>query len=203
MLTPDNTQKRYVSKRDIQRRDWSYVGMPLQRGDQPWFCFFNSTVNEFFIYLDKDRNTSITTVPTSSTAGSTLPTSTMMAQEQTGKTTSTSQTPTFAAYNPTPASPYPSPSTTYGKRSFQSSNPYATEYPKMIKMLEKRKPGGNVPPYCQKMQVLDDWDIVPIPTVAPIWITENDYDGPNKKLRRDSDTTSQLESNCVCEWISN
>lgn len=87
------------------------------------------------------------------------------------------------------------------------------DYPKLIKMVEKRKPMDNssdyVQPYCQKMQVLDDWSIVPIYTEEPICIDEVQYpsassvDVKKRVLRRDErDVVADLESYCICEWTS-
>ena len=82
-------------------------------------------------------------------------------------------------------------------------------FPKLIKMVEKRKPDNNVQPYCQQMQVLNNWQIVPIPTIPTICIEENEYmptspsGGSRMAIRkRSSDTVQQLGSNCVCEWFS-
>ena len=87
-------------------------------------------------------------------------------------------------------------------------------------MVEKRKPKDPsepdyVLPYCQKMQVLDDWSIVPIMTVPTISIEEKQYatstasstsEGSNNKRllrsRDERDVVSDLESYCICEWTS-
>jgi len=81
-------------------------------------------------------------------------------------------------------------------------------------MVEKRKPLDpnevHVEPYCQKMQVLDNWEIVPIPTVETLCIEEIQYQSAastgttNKKARSDDlrDVVLDLESYCVCEWTS-
>jgi len=84
-------------------------------------------------------------------------------------------------------------------------------FPKLVKMVEKRKPDSNVQPYCQQMQVLNNWQIMPIPTVPTICVTEDEYnpaaatDGGTKRmarLKRSPDTVAQLSSNCICEWFS-
>lgn len=73
-------------------------------------------------------------------------------------------------------------------------------------MVEKRKPDQNVQPYCQQMQVLNNWQIMPIPTVPTICIEEDEFGAAatansGNKIKR-GDTVQQLGSNCVCEWFS-
>lgn len=87
----------------------------------------------------------------------------------------------------------------------------------MIKMVEKRKPHDNIDPYCQQMQVLDNWQVVPIPGVDVVEIDEEefeDYQQGTSKVRRshagrrglslakrdEEEIISDLESLCVCEW---
>lgn len=85
-------------------------------------------------------------------------------------------------------------------------------------MVEKRKPADqsaiHIQPYCQMMQVLDNWDIVPIPTVEKLCIEEIQYPtstatGVSKKhyerkreQEQGNDVVSDLESYCICEWTS-
>jgi len=75
------------------------------------------------------------------------------------------------------------------------------DYPLLIKIEEKRKPTGNIRPYCEQMQILDNLDIVPIGTVAQIPVPEvGAMDAPaSRRLKRRDDYLSQ---NCACEWIS-
>jgi hypothetical protein len=94
----------------------------------------------------------------------------------------------------------------------QASGAGSLNYPKLAKMVEKRKPDDNVPPYCQQMQVLNDWQIVPIPTVATVAVDESEYSatptpGRSKMTvrKRSSDASNaaqELGSNCICEWFS-
>lgn len=87
----------------------------------------------------------------------------------------------------------------------------------MIKMVEKRKPHDNIDPYCQQMQVLDSWQVVPLPGVDVVEIDEvefEDYEAGTNKFKRsplgsigkslvkrdEQDIISDLESLCICEW---
>lgn len=76
-------------------------------------------------------------------------------------------------------------------------------------MVEKRKPDDNVQPYCQQMQVLNNWQIMPIPDVPTICIEELDFGpiptGNSRMGKRGTDigtTVQQLGSNCICEYSS-
>lgn len=121
---------------------------------------------------------------------------------------------TFLAYNPVFNPP---PTSTLNKRSYETREPNMQDYPKLIKMVEKRKPQDNstddyVQPYCQMMQVLDDWSIVPIYSQPPIEIDEIQYPAstPAPGLKRslpfsptdERDVVADLESYCICEWTS-
>lgn len=133
-------------------------------------------------------------------------------------TSPTSGPTVFAAYAPTPAAASPTPYMM--ERSYETSAPNVSNYPKLIKMVEKRKPvdpavSGYVQPYCQKMQILWDWNIVPIETVPIIPIQEVQYtvapttstSSPNPihrmmRHRSKRDAVTDLESFCICQWTS-
>ena len=95
-----------------------------------------------------------------------------------------------------------------GKKSRRDANVSSPSFPKLAKMVEKRKPNDNVQPYCQQMQVLNDWQIMPIPDVPTVSIEESDYSqaaatGDSRRaVKRNTDTVQQLSSNCLCEWFS-
>jgi hypothetical protein len=122
----------------------------------------------------------------------------------------TSGSATAATYSATPTGIWPG-----GKMKAKRSSPYTdpdspSEFPKLVKMVEKRKPHGNIEPYCQQMQVLNNWQIMPIPDVPTICIDETEFakpTGSNRLVRRKTklqkkDSTQELESNCICEWFS-
>ncbi|PYH89811.1 hypothetical protein BO71DRAFT_97672 [Aspergillus ellipticus CBS 707.79] len=121
------------SKRDYVTEDEVAASMfsrkqVAQAGDKPWFCWWNSTVMEFFLYINE------TTKEASYSSSTTIVTTTAQAT-QSGQATSNS----------------------VSKRS--SSLP---DYPRRIKMEEKREYPGAANPYCQQMQVLDDGEVGPI-----------------------------------------
>ncbi|KAK5072000.1 hypothetical protein LTR51_006484 [Lithohypha guttulata] len=227
-------EKRSVDARVVARSIASYDGTPLKPSDKPWFCFWNSTINEFFVYINQaapnePESTTTqhklekwTTSQTSLTTKATLLASTTSGVAMLEKTMATSPTQaptTFAAYGPTYAGAAASP-TTWNKRSYETSAANISNYPKLIKMVEKRRPSDPavedyVKPYCQMMQVLDDWSIEPIETVPTICIEEVLYTTSSatatsnaRRLLRgrdyddERDVVGDLESYCICEWTS-
>lgn len=234
-MNPDDfgNKKRSIGEDVVARSVATYDGKPLKPADQPWFCFWNSTINEFFIYLNQAApNSSNTITSTSNNKVMTHTSSTMattgvfsswtsataaaMIDDSTMATAPTSGPTVFAAYAPTPVAA--SPTINPDKRSYDTSAANVSNYPKLIKMLEKRKPinpavSDYVQPYCQKMQVLWDWNIVPIASVPTIAIQEVQFTLPTStstttsnhrlmRYRSVRDAVSDLESYCICEWTS-
>ncbi|ERF75254.1 hypothetical protein EPUS_00046 [Endocarpon pusillum Z07020] len=195
-----------------RRKDDSHIyGMPE---DKPWFCWFNETLLEFFIYVDKSVNSSATTPAATATPSS--PSTTPSTFTTPSSTTLGSSLPPPAAFTGKPSgSPYGPPEdfvnhhTTesgYNRRrsddKLQKRKRY-DDYPLLMKVEEKRKPRGNVPPYCQQMQVLDSGEIVPVPYVAQISVQEiEDMDDDNQNRFRRRGDAEDLSRGCACEWIS-
>ena len=169
-------------------------------GDKPWFCWFNETVVEFFIYFNKSHDPASTSSymasgSTSSAAAITAPVSLPVGSAQ----------PSAAA------------STGMAKRDYAQALPFNTNanYPLPIKFEEKRKPSDNIQPYCQQMQVLDDGRIVT--TGGEIIVAENpsteDATAARKRRMRKryaGMTGDQLDNyldevqpgDCKCEWLT-
>ena len=181
--------------------------------DKPWFCWFNETLLEFFIYVDKNVSSSATTTTTTATPSS----------PSTAPSTFTPPTTTLGSSLSLPAGVTGKPSgPPYGPREefikhhstdsgynrrrsddyLQPRNSY-DDYPLLMKVEEKRKPIGNVPPYCQQMQVLDNGEIVPVPSVAKIPVQEiEDMDAYNRNRFRRRGDAEDLSRGCACEWIN-
>ncbi|RMZ92079.1 hypothetical protein DV736_g664, partial [Chaetothyriales sp. CBS 134916] len=213
------SNKRSVSASHIQRRAQNIPrGTYLNVADKPWYCFWNSTVEEFWIFLDQDVNP-----PSSASSASTSWPSSSITAAPFGY----SPTPTISIHKEGYPPPPPPPATTQNPTNdpnpspvpshppppkLKRSSPYTDSnsqnyFPKLIKMVEKRKPVGNVTPYCQQMQVLNDWQIMPIASVQTIAIEETDFAKPTGSRRRwtlgqRSDPKQELESNCVCEYFN-
>ncbi len=172
-------------------------GSIAQPTDKPWYCFWNGTILEGFIFITQSVNTSAseTTVPPSAAA-------------------------TSEAYSQRMNQPP-------GKR---QASPSPLQYPKMIKIEERRPQNNYVQPYCQQMQILNTGQ--PGPLRSPITneliivnLTESEppfqqqaqevpggEGGPSGpwdsaptaggQARRRSHTKRQSLNPCQCEWTS-
>ena len=211
---PSNKIRRSAAAEDLSRRDTSpWAGNYLHVGDQPWYCFWKSTVNEFWIFLDQNMDdANQTSAPSTNAVTSTStpvtaspPQSTSFASPPMYDVSATGVDPSLTTSYSVPTIEASWSSSTYAKRQISMGS---ANYPKLIKMVDKRKPDNNIQPYCQQMQVLNDWQIMPIPDVPTIYIEETDYSqaaatGNSRMFRRRSgDTIQELDSNCVCEWFS-
>lgn len=96
-----------------------------QPGDKPWFCWWNSTMMEFFLYVN--QSTTDTGYGSTATTDNNLAASTATSQAQ-------------------------------AKRDGN-----AADYPRKIKIEERRDYSGAQAPYCQQMQVMSDGQPVPLP----------------------------------------
>ena len=225
-------QKRSIHAADILPHDdgssYDYTDQYLRVADKPWYCFWNSTVEEFWVYLERDLPqpgaSSSSTTATITTAPSTTSTSGSVAStECTGTTYATSNQ--YNRYSQ-PTSAPTSGGWKHRKRGASASSAASSappeypatagtpQFPKLVKMIEKRKPQNNIQPYCQQMQVLNNWQIVPIPLIPTICIEETEFAAPTSSptsngkrweeyvAKRNAQTQTQLESNCICEWLS-
>ena len=113
-LTPASNKE--TTTWDVFKRSADYDGTPLIPSQKPWFCFWNSTINEVFIYLNQAAPTNSTTTTTSKDASDSKstshgpPTTTLFSQttsvaamqELTAATSPTQTATVFQAYNPAP-----------------------------------------------------------------------------------------------------
>jgi hypothetical protein len=209
------------------KRQAPYSNTYLSQGDKPWYCFWNQTVEEFWIFLEKEASWSTASAAAAMTASSSAsyPSGYPRTGSSSSPSSSATSNPTELALEAGPAMSSPTYSSNYGpkvrrKRASTTTNAFPAAgtqppFPKLIKMVEKRKPHDNIDPYCQQMQVLDSWQVVPIPGVDIIGIDEQEFDeyagGPSKRsnpgvngqslARRDeNDIIADLESLCICEW---
>ncbi|KAL8638832.1 MAG: hypothetical protein Q9228_004051 [Teloschistes exilis] len=148
-------------------------------GNKPWFCYWNSTILEIFIYVT--QNSSGPSPPTSSGSGS-------------------------ASSSPvdweSPAMP-----TNLGRR--QNVDPsQLVVYSKDIKIEERRSPNPSATtPYCVHMQIMNDGTASPLQdengspqTVELIEAPPS----PGMKMRKRKDLWEREESAdaCQCEWVN-
>lgn len=122
-LSPSGSQKRENDERDHTVSDFMRKQV-AQPGDQPWFCYWNGTLLEAFIYVN---DTSIAGAYTTSTTSTSLPT----------KTSGSTASPTFSSSSADSSMPV-----------------WLPAYPKVMKIEERRVPGDqSITPYCIQQNI--------------------------------------------------
>ncbi|KAF2178849.1 hypothetical protein K469DRAFT_325320 [Zopfia rhizophila CBS 207.26] len=127
----------------------------VQPGDTPWYCVWNQTFIEGYIYvIDNSTGASFTGFPSAfpTPFGSSIPV------EPTGPPPSVTDAPHSRVFNGEPPPPTPTP-TSFQRRG-DGDYPRPPPYPRIVKIEERRLPGAPQP-YCQKMLLLDNGVIVP------------------------------------------
>ena len=183
----------------LQERDdstWESDSI-AQPTDKPWYCFWNGTILEGFIFVTQTANTSAS-----------------------GNTTSPSAAATSEAYFQGMNQP--------PRKRQASSSPL--QYPKMVKIEERRMQDNCVQPYCQQMQILNtgqpgplqnpitgDFIIVNLTESEPPLqhqeqeipggegVPSNPWDSVSTtggQARRRSHNKRQSLNSCQCEWTS-
>jgi hypothetical protein len=225
MSDTDENNKRSISLSSLRSRQSIQYDF-LAIGDSPWYCYWNQTIEEFWIFLEQDNNSSptsaqaqnqITSAPTNHYGFPTASPSTP--SEAASATTSTPNQVEAAGSEPTWPPKFKRGHPVPSDFAFPATS-LAPGMPNLVKMVEKRKPHSNIQPYCQQMTVLPNWNIIPKEGVETICIEEKQYaeetgsiekrwvDKKSHVVRgeggivRRLDFTEQLESLCICEWMS-
>ncbi|KAL9117401.1 MAG: hypothetical protein Q9187_006062, partial [Circinaria calcarea] len=175
---------------------------PVLRGDKPWFCFWNNTILEGFIYVKVDSTiewpnasaivSSLLESPAPSVGSFPDPNADPSSALVPTETSVSVPTPSFAtdAYNP--GYPSPTPTSGYAKRAASQPTSHPSPYPKLVKIEERRLLENPVSPYCQMMQVLDNGLLGQVPNEngdpVIVHLTEDEpeiaYTGSNSGSRR-------------------
>lgn len=173
-------------------------------GDQPWYCIWNATYIEGYIYVtDNSTAATMTSYPT---PNPTDPFNGMMPESSelvsSSGTVSPSATPPPTKRDPQQSATGPN---------FRFPFPY----PRIVKIEERRLPGGPQP-YCQKMQLLDNGQMAPASDNVIVWLQESDpsmpefYGAPpgpppspsgGSKARSVRDKRSDPSDACHCQWM--
>lgn len=181
-------------------------------GDKPWFCWFNNTVLQIFIYVNKPLESAALADAETPSPGLEVPSSftTLVSATATPGTptiTSVAENPPMQTRFPTATFAQDS-STIFGyrkKRDPHLGRRQTTFYPRVVKIEEKREPNGNIQPYCEQMQILNNWEIVPRDAISRIPVREvgSEETSPfvSRRLGRRGDDF-HLHQTCACEWIS-
>jgi hypothetical protein len=151
-------------------------------GDFPWYCYWNSTYIEGYIYA-KDNSTAatFTDFPTawpSTPYGTSVPAETAP--------------PAQATEAPPPA---PQGSTVPLGRRGDGPYPRHAPYPRIVK-IEERRLRDSSKPYCQKMRLLEDYTVVPAMTEdgAPIQVYLEETDPTMEEFMAADDPLSSSNS---------
>ncbi|TVY67467.1 hypothetical protein LSUE1_G008786 [Lachnellula suecica] len=189
------------SKRDIEERqgggsgNWHDTGDFMRKGvaqpgDKPWFCYWNGTLLETFIYVNQ-----------TSAAGSQQ--SSASAMSATASTTSKSATGTYSSSVPTSSTQGPG----FQYSGASQFTPQPPAYPKVVKLEERRIPQGtqSIAPYCVQHTVNSDGTTSPLmnSTGQPVTISLNETE-PASYTRRDLPGRNlfdrQAVDKCGCTW---
>lgn len=204
-LDTPSTRKRSnngPSPGDFQRKSTA------QAGDQPWFCFWNGTLLETFIYPNQSASynggNSSQSPSSASTTTTASPSSSSTYHNKRGYTSSTST------------------STASSASSTSSSSPdFLPFLPKVLKLEERRIPEGSlaVVPYCVQMKISSDGSATPVlnSTNQPVTIYINEteptfasmsskrsvllYDSESLLMERGIEER-QSATSCSCEWVA-
>lgn len=173
ILPQDTFSSNSVSKRGISESDILTNSLHrkelAQNGDKPWFCWWNGTIMEFFLYI----NESIKDYETDSS------TATKFSLD------------------------HPGPTQTPSPREISKREPDLPDYPRRIKIGEKRDYPEAKAPYCQQMEVLGGGQIR---TYSPATFQIQEIEPtPTTTLKGDRSATHQTytamaeyEKACYC-----
>lgn len=124
----------------LEDRDVTQYGSPdliATPPNRPWFCFWNGTILEGFIFVTLDSNSINASTSTSSPASDQPP-------------FGSNPIPSLTSAGPLGASSKPG---SWSKRAMSLPTNLAS-FPKIVKIEERRNARNPVQPYCQQMQIL-------------------------------------------------
>ncbi|KAL8798963.1 MAG: hypothetical protein Q9182_006241 [Xanthomendoza sp. 2 TL-2023] len=190
--------KRWIVDRQARRERRRAVATPTAK---PWFCYWNNTLLEGFIYVTQNFSGQYQAVSSEYLASSS-------SAAESGTSEGDSGSGSFHAYTPHP----PRSTGSFGKR--QSIDPsQLAAYSKDIKIEERRAPNTSPAPYCVHMQIMNDGTASPIPDAngSPQTIrlieTAATYDAkvgaPHIRKRGAFWERNASDNRCECEWLSN
>lgn len=198
LSTTSNSKRGYKTAQFMGRKGVA------QAGEQPWFCYWNGTLLETFIYLNETSSSAA--AASSSAAGATY---------TSGTNTHSLDVPTNTGSG-SQQSGIPSSGGSSGGSSGSSSgsqNPqFLSPYPNIYKVVERRIPRGSqtVPAYCVAHNIEGDGSASPIlnSTGQPVTIYLNETEPTTiSPLADRSLTTTSLQvrnddMDCGCVWLS-
>lgn len=189
-----NAEYPEASKRGLTRPN------NAQPYDRPWYCFWNNTILEGFIYAYQDSDHII---KTSSAPLSAMP----ITHSASGSGTRPSDLST----------PFTAPvfHSSSGVEERNRSQTDMIAFPKMVKFEERRAP-NSPPPYCRQMQILINGQPAPVQDLSDVVLEEAEpmqqsrvmyHPNSNYQQRRalsevssESIVDARSLSGCKCEW---
>ena len=189
IVTPSSKSKRSGDETLLaMEKRWMhhYHESTVENGDKPWFCWWNGTILETFVYLTESVNPSAETM--------------------------TMTTPTASAQSTSFQTPQATSTTTTGYSRHKRQGPGTpwnySPYPKILKIEERRSAENNPPPYCQQMQLgPDQKSFVPIPNQMFNLDEQEPGTGSKMMKRHIADLAGRDMSfslpkfGCECQWL--
>lgn len=151
----------------------------VKPGDLPWYCYWNQTYIEGYIYAEDNSTAASFTFPTAAPSGSPSVSYDMAGFLATASTAAVPSTGTLPASSAS-VTATPAPVARRDAQSDAAAPPRMPPYPRIVKIEERRLP-NSPQPYCQQMVLLDNGKI------APATYGNNDF--PKKILLQESDPT--------------
>jgi hypothetical protein len=196
--SPSSYKRNDINLRDTDN-DFSRKGVP-QTGDRPWFCYWNNTVLETFIYVNQTSRSGAS----ASAASVTMATSTGNAQSS---YEGAYLIQSSASYGLQPSQTSTAPSAASSGNTIPAMFP---AYPKVVKVEERRIPAGAQLPYCVKMEIQPDGSALPYKDSngLPIQLNLNETEPslPAPSAKRSLHGTELIERQtvrmCQCKWFS-
>ncbi|KAF2867555.1 hypothetical protein BDV95DRAFT_610475 [Massariosphaeria phaeospora] len=203
ILKPDE----FVAGASLKKRDDDKPSFrhrfQVMPGDSPWYCFWNETYIEGYIYVeDNSTAASLTSFPTawpSMPFDTTIPVETAMPL-----TAATDATVASSAQSTPPPSPV--------ERRGDSDYPRLPPYPRIVKIEERRIP-GSPQAFCQKMLLLDNGQLTESQSASgdpiKVFLQEEDPtldeffagDAPGRRKRRALQERGDPSDACHCQWM--
>ncbi|KAH6616592.1 hypothetical protein C7974DRAFT_48027 [Boeremia exigua] len=197
-----------LKKRQIGDNMSSRQRFTVQPGDYPWYCYWNNTYIEGYIYAeDNSTAATFTALPTMWPTNS--PTSTVT---DVAAVAGATQAPSTAATFPTAAAeviPTPTVARRDAIADAAASSSRIPPYPRVVKIEERRLP-DSPQPYCQRMVLLDNGRIAPAPNgndpAVALWLQEQDptydeYNLASVQNKRDVERRGDPSDSCHCQWM--
>jgi hypothetical protein len=187
----------------------------VKPGDLPWYCYWNETYIEGYIYAEDNSTAASFTFPTAAPSGSPSISYDMAGFLATATSAAASSTATIPASS-TGATVTPSPKARRDAQSDAAAPPRMPPYPRIVKIEERRLPNSQQP-YCQQMVLLDDGKIAPatfggngFPKKILLQESDPSYDeyyaarataSSNSKREVDLQRRTDPSDSCHCQWM--